>query len=58
MPDFDEIWCLDALRVKQMSLCSKPEPEVEMIRQWPPFWILFSDNISAVDQNISTKFGT
>jgi len=34
----------------------KPEPEVQMSRQRPPFGILLSENISAADWNTYTKF--
>jgi len=36
---------------------SKAEPKVEINRQRPQFWISFSLNISAAEQNIFTEFG-
>jgi len=40
------------------AVSSKTEPEVEIDRQRSPFWISFSLNILAAEQNICTEFNT
>ena len=40
----------------EAAMSSKVESEVEINRQRAPFWILFSLNMSAAEQNIFSEF--